>query len=612
VSPGTPGGARWRTPALSLLAGAAAALAFPPFSLLPGLLGYALLMGLWDRPAPERRLKSAFWRGWLAGTAFFLISTWWVAEAFFVDAKDQGWMAPIAVALLASGLGLFWGGAGLLYAWLRSSGALRPVVFAGCFCLFEWLRGHVLTGFPWDLAGETWRAGSAPSQAASVVGAYGLGWITVAACAAPALLWRSRMVDAVLPTLLPLREKEGPASKASGRMRGLTDRAQSFPAGPAGSAIGEAEPPARPLILPSSSRPGPSFSRKGRRDRRADWTAVGLAALSIAGLYAYGVFRLPFVVAVAGPHPQPRQIWVRVVQADVDQESKYDEALFRSILDRYTRLTAQLPASASGHAPDIVIWPEGAIPDAVNDYLAPDTWTRKAIAGALRPGQTLLVGGYRLAGSAEQPKAYNSLLALRAEGGDLAMTALYDKFRLVPFGEYLPAEPLLAPLGFKKLVHVTDGFDPGPPPRPISPEGAPPVQPLICYESLFPGFVRQGARIGGRPAWIVNISNDAWFGKTSGPWQHLNIASYRAIEEGLPMVRATPTGVSAVIDAYGRIRPGASLGQGVLGVIDAPLPPALAPTPFDRWGETFFWSMMALSALVARYARMNRRVTTTV
>jgi len=161
-------------------------------------------------------------------------------------------------------------------------------------------------------------------------------------------------------------------------------------------------------------------------------------------------------------------------------------------------------------------------------------------------------------------------------------------------------------------VHVTDGFDPGPRPRPISPEGVPPVQPLICYESLFPGFVRQGSRIGGRPAWIVNVSNDAWFGKTSGPWQHLNIASYRAIEEGLPMVRATPTGVSAVIDAYGRIRPGASLGQGAMGVIDAPLPPPLAPTPFDRWGETIFWSMMALSALVARYGRMNRSMTTTV
>ena len=519
---------------LALIAGAGAALAFPPFGFLPGLLGYALLMGLWDAVAPGARLKSGFWRGWLAGTIYFFISTWWVGEAFLVDAKDQGWMAPIAVALLAAGLGLFWGAAGLLYAWARPGGPLRPIYFAGCFCLFEWLRGHVLTGFPWDLAGETWRAGSPPSQLAAVVGAYGLSWITVAVCAAPALLW-----------------------------------------------------------------PGPR--------RRADGFAVGLAAIVLIALYGYGLIRL------AHPATEPAGApWVRVVQANVDQESKYDEALFRSILERYTRLTALPPPRASGRPPDIVIWPEGAIPDAVNDYLAPNTWTRAAITGALKPGQTLFLGGYRLAGTADQPRAYNSLLALRAEQGDLVPTGLYDKFRLVPFGEYLPADTLLSPLGFKKLVHVTDGFDPGPPPRPIFPRAVPPVQPLICYESLFPGFVRQGAKAAGRPAWIVNISNDAWFGKTSGPWQHLNIASYRAIEEGLPMVRATPTGVSAVIDAYGRVRPDARLAQGALGVIDAPLPPALAPTPFSRWGEAIFWLMMTLSAAIGRYVWMNRDAITTV
>jgi apolipoprotein N-acyltransferase len=533
VSPAAP--KRWSAGGLAILAGAAAALAFPPFGFLPGLLGYAFLLGLWDRAAPARPLRSAFWRGWLAGTAFFLISTWWVAEAFYVDAAEQGWMAPIAVTLLASGLGLFWGAAGALYAWARPGGIGRPIVFAGCFCLLEWLRGHVLTGFPWDLAGETWKAGSAPSQAAALVGAYGLSWITLAIAATPALLWT-------------------------------------------------------------------------RRRRLADAIAAGAALAALAGLYGFGLARLAHSVADAPGAP-----WVRVVQANVDQASKYDEALFRSILDRYVTLTA----SPGAHVPDIVIWPEGAIPDSVNDYLAPDTWTRAAILSALKPGQTLLLGGYRFAGPGEHPNAYNSMLALRVQAGalglnDLTQTGVYDKYRLVPFGEYLPAEGLLAPIGFKKLVHVTDGFDAGPRPRPIAPQGLPPVQPLICYESLFPGFVRQGAKAAGRPAWIVNISNDAWFGKTSGPWQHLNIASYRAIEEGLPMVRATPTGVSAVIDAYGRTRPGARLGQGAFGVIDARLPSALPPTPFSRWGEIFFWGVMTLSAAIARYARMSRDAVATV
>jgi apolipoprotein N-acyltransferase len=131
------------------------------------------------------------------------------------------------------------------------------------------------------------------------------------------------------------------------------------------------------------------------------------------------------------------------------------------------------------------------------------------------------------------------------------------------------------------------------------------MQPLICYEALFPGFTRQGEAITGiRARWIVNVSDDAWFGRTSGPWQHLNLASYRAIEEGLPVARATPTGVSAVIDAYGRSPKALRLGLGAQGVIDAPLPPALAPTLYNRFGDTVFALMLALS-IAAAFVRLR-------
>jgi len=511
---------------LSLLAGLGAALAFPPFGVLPGLLGYGLMMALVDASAADKPLKSAFWRGWLAGTIYFLVATWWVAEAFMVDAANQGWMAPFAVGLLAAGLGLFWGGAAVLYRWLRPSGFWRPVVFAGVFCLFEWLRGHVLTGLPWDLAGETWKAGSAPSQAAAVFGAYGLSWITVLLGASP---W---------------------------------------------------------LIVETDNR-----------RRQIDLGLGVIGALAI--LYGLGEDRLTRAKPPAANAPI-----VRVVQANIDQASKYDQAMFESIVHRYVILTAQ-PAART---PDIVIWPEGAVPDAANDYLTPGTWTRAAIVGALKPGQTLLLGAYRVAGTTENPIYYNTLLALRAQPDGLALTGVYDKFRLVPFGEYLPLAGILGPIGFKDLVHIGDGFSAGPRPRAIRPPGMPPVQPLICYESLFPGFTREGAaKTGVRAAWIANVSNDAWFGKTYGPVQHLNLASYRAIEEGLPMVRATPTGVSAVIDAYGRIRPGAVLGQGIAGVIDTPLPPALAPTLFSRWGDNLFWLLIFLSAGAAAKGREYRR-----
>src|SRR5262249_39270432 len=153
----------------------------------PGLLGFSVILWICDHADGRRPVRSAFLRGWLAGLAYFTVSVWWVAEAFFVDAANQGWMAPFAVALLAAGMGLVWGGARAFYRWIAPAGVWRVLAFAGALAGFEWLRGHLFTGFPWDLPGEAWKAGGAPSQAASVVGAYGLTWITVAMAAAPGL-----------------------------------------------------------------------------------------------------------------------------------------------------------------------------------------------------------------------------------------------------------------------------------------------------------------------------------------------------------------------------------------------------------------------------------------
>jgi apolipoprotein N-acyltransferase len=514
----------WLAAVLALAAGAGAAFAFPPFGVLPGLLAYGLMMRLWDEADPARPLRDAFWLGWLSGASFFLISTWWVYEAFQVDAANQGWMAPFAVGLLAAALGAFWGAAASVYRLIRPQGPIRVLVFAGVFCLFEWLRGHVFTGLPWDLAGETWRPGSPPSQAAALIGAYGLSWLTIAASAAPVL---------------------------------LLDRSR----------------------------------------RRACWLAVALAVAVVAGLYGFGAWRLgqPQATSAQATH-------IRVVQADVAEQPDYSPDQVRAIFARYLALTAQ-PAART---PDVVIWPEGAIPAAADAYLAPGSWTRAAIGRTLKPGQSLLLGAYRVDQTAAAPVYYNALIAMVGTGGDVRLTGLYDKIHLVPFGEYMPLDALMSRLGIKKLVHVGDGFSAGPGAHPITPVGAPPVLPLICYESLFPEIARAGvnagAKAGARPAWIVNVSDDAWFGPTYGPLQHLSLASYRAIEEGLPIVRATPTGVSAVIDAYGRIAPRASLGQAATGVIDAALPPALPPTPFSRWGEAAFGAMLGLSALATAAA----------
>ena len=522
----------WSARAAALAAGFAAAFAHPPFGFLPGLLGYAALLWLLDRADEARPLRSAFLRAWLTGAAYFAVSTWWVGEAFFVNAEEQGWMAPFAVVFLAAGLALFWGAAGVLYRWMAPRGALRLFAFAGAFALTEWLRGHVLTGFPWDLPGETWKAGSPVSQAASLIGAYGLTWVTLALAASPGL--------------------------------GFSNRAERL--------------------------------------------ALAAGVLALAGLYGFGLWRL----GGAEARPGPGAPVVRVVQPNTPERPHYDLAAVADILRRNLDLTRK-PAALT---PDIIVWSEAGIPAALDDYLAPDAWTRAEIVAALKPGQTLITGGYRRAAAptgAYAPEGvvyHNSLVAVRRGASDLAVTAVYDKYRLVPFGEFLPLDRYLAPLGVHQMVHVGPGFTPGPPPRPIASPGAPPMQPLICYESLYPSFVREGAEAAGRrPAWIVNVSDDAWFGVTSGPWQHLNLASYRAIEAGLPMVRATPTGVSAVIDAYGRVVPDKLLGEGAVGAIDAALPRALAPTPFLGWGETPFFVLLALSllgALGGRVATLGR------
>lgn len=511
----------WSGPVLALVAGLAAALAHPPFGLLPGLLGYAGLLHLLDDANAARPLRSAFWRGWMAGLGYFGLGTWWIAEAFMVDAANQGWMAPFAVAAMASGLALFWGLAALVYRWIRPAGAWRILTFAGAFAALEWTRGHVLTGFPWNLPGETWRAGSWPSQAAALVGAYGLTWITLAIAAAPAV------------------------------------------------------------------------SIASWREGRTGKIVLGSAAAALVALYAYGA------VVQSRPLGDGPPITVRIVQADIPQDAKWDAVRFSQIVQSYVSLTA---APYKGKPADIVIWPEGALPAATNDYLAPGTWVRQAIIDSLHPGQLLLIGGYRYEGAIQAPVYYNSLIALRRTADDLEVVGVYDKHRLVPFGEYLPAETFLTLIGFKSLAHLGDGFATGPRPAPlrIAPDLL--VQPLICYESLFPGLAKSDPNVRV----LINVSNDAWFGVTSGPLQHLNLASYRAIESAKPILRATPTGVSAVIDARGRIVPGARLDLGKSGVIDAPIPGKGEVTPFDNFGNLAFLALLLTSAVASVRLRAGK------
>jgi apolipoprotein N-acyltransferase len=180
--------------------------------------------------------------------------------------------------------------------------------------------------------------------------------------------------------------------------------------------------------------------------------------------------------------------------------------------------------------------------------------------------------------------------------------AVYDKLHLVPFGEFLPYQGLMEKLGFEQLTRVRGGFIAGSVRHVLPVPGVPPALPLICYEAIFPGEV---AGRNERPGWIVNLTNDGWFGISTGPYQHLEQSRMRAIELGLPLVRSANTGISAVIDPVGRTV--ASLGLGIEGILDANLPAAIPPTVYARVGDAPAAMLVAVAVLLAVRRRVAKR-----
>ena len=313
------------------------------------------------------------------------------------------------------------------------------------------------------------------------------------------------------------------------------------------------------------------------------WLPAIAAAVALALVWAGGALRLASAgdEAVAG-------VRLRLVQPNIPQNLKWQRELRRGHVVNQLRMSTQPPAPDAGPAaaPTHVIWAETAVPF----VLADNPSLIAALAGAAPLGGLIIVGAPRATPAGMEPRRlWNSLFALDSVG---RITATYDKFHLVPFGEYVPFRGIL---DIPKLTVGRQDFSPGPGLRTFALAGLPPVSPLICYEVIFPGRVADAAV---RPGWLLNLTNDAWFGRSSGPYQHFAAARLRAVEEGLPLVRVANTGISGVIDAYGRARH--ALGLGRAGVIDSTLPAAIAATPYARYGDGIT-AIMLLMALVAGF-----------
>ena len=290
-----------------------------------------------------------------------------------------------------------------------------------------------------------------------------------------------------------------------------------------------------------------------------------------------GQLRVP-----AEPTPAVPGVALRIVQPNVPQSDKWRSDNAAAIFERLLRLSGAAEAKASS---TVVVWPESSVPFLIDEHPA----ALAALAASIPNGATLLMGSLRRSTPDPGANIFNSVHAI--VGGRIVAT--YDKAHLVPYGEYLPLESWLGPLGLRRVVTVPGSFDSGAGPRTLAVAGLPSFSPLICYEAIFPGAVRDPL---DRPEWLLNVTNDGWFGETSGPYQHLAQARLRAIEEGLPLVRAANTGISAVIDPYGRII--ASLPLGTEGTLDGELPGALPPTVYARYGDAVFGLCLALALLL--------------
>jgi apolipoprotein N-acyltransferase len=270
-----------------------------------------------------------------------------------------------------------------------------------------------------------------------------------------------------------------------------------------------------------------------------------------------------------------------LVQPDIPQAQKYVRGL---ILRNWQRL---VDLSIQPGKPTHIIWPEAA----TGFTVARSPGALDQIGLLTARGQTLITGSDRIVRDGDGLAAYNSLY-LFGPGGALPQT--YDKFHLVPFGEYVPFAGILRKIGISQFT-IGPGFRAGDHPHLLNASPAPPLSPLICYEVIFPhAVVDPGAP---RPGWLVNITDDSWFGPWAGPQQHFLSARVRAIEEGLPIARAANTGISAMIDGNGRVQ--AALGLNRMGVVDAPLPEALAPPLYARFGDSIFLLMLTAAALAA-------------
>jgi apolipoprotein N-acyltransferase len=493
--------ARWKRRLLLVGAGVSGALALPPIGLWPLLLvAVPLVLHQLERVPGGRQ---AFGAGFLVGLGYFVVALQWIGVAFLVDAATYLWMMPFAVGGLAAFMALYWGLAGLVAWGLFRRGVSLAFGFPAVLAAAEWLRGHLLTGFPWAAPGLAATGMGGVLQLAALIGMTGLSLLIMLWAAMPFALWR------------------------------------------------------------------------GGRER---WLALAVLALMPLA-HVWGQYRL-----ARHPTALVPGVTLRLVQPNIAQDDKWRAENTRVIFDTLKELSFR---PAQGAPVTHIIWPESA----VSFFIDESAEARKELAEGLKGETVLLTGALR---RDVRPDGSESIFtSLIVFDGAARPLAHYDKWRLVPGGEFLPFESILKPLGFRRVVTVPESFEAGPGPVSLTIPGAGKTAPLICYEVIFPNRLVDPKN---RPQWLLNITNDGWFGRSTGPWQHFAQARLRAVEQGLPLARAANTGISGVIDPLGRVLARSELEDRT--TLDVPLPLPLPATVYARYGDGLLAGLIAGVVLI--------------
>jgi apolipoprotein N-acyltransferase len=327
------------------------------------------------------------------------------------------------------------------------------------------------------------------------------------------------------------------------------------------------------------------------RDPLARWAMPALSAIMLTALASYGYARLLPTGGSRGDLARIAMVpdvKLRIMQPNVTQDEKNKPRAGADLLDRYLRLSDRATGPQSAGLADVthLVWPEAPFPFVLDR----EPRAIEAITRSLGSGTVLITGSIRAEDSPDAPRGFRFFNSIQVfdRGG---LVGSYDKVHLVPFGEYLPLESWLRRLGFEQFVRVIGGFSASSTRKPLDIPGFPGSVPVICFETIFP---RELAVSPTGSAVFVNVTNDAWFGRTPGPHQHLAQARLRSIEFGQPMVRAANSGISAVIDPYGRML--ASLPLDRADVLDSPLPAGL---PGTLYRQTIWYSYATVMILLA-------------